>query len=145
LVLLFLLRIGSKLPDRVLRFVSQKAWGRKLIGSSLYTHPERFTADEVYGDAKSLKHCTGFERTIIGGVRYSFKLEVPVPTTIAWGTRDLILPYSSSARAQERLPDARHVALPHCGHVPMVDHPELIVRVIENTVDDAVASVEKAA
>ena len=64
-VLLILLRISSKLPDRVLKFVSQKAWGRKLAGSTLYTHPERFTADEVYGDALSLKRATGFERTIL--------------------------------------------------------------------------------
>ncbi len=132
--LLILLRITSMAPDRVLRFVSQKSWGRKLAGSSLYTHPERFTADQVYGDAMALKHCTGFERTILSGIRYAFKLKVDVPTTIAWGTRDLILPYSSSAIAQERLPEARHVALPHCGHVPMVDDPELVVRVIEQTV-----------
>ncbi len=133
-VLLIMLRISSLLPEGVLRFVSQKAWGRKLAGSSLYTHPERFTADESFGDAMALKNCTGFERTILSGIRYAFKLKVPVPTTIAWGTRDLILPYSSSAIAQERLPEAHHVALPHCGHVPMIDDPELIVRVIERTV-----------
>lgn len=144
-VLLILLRISSKLPDRVLKFVSQKAWGRKLAGSTLYVHPERFSADEVYGDALSLKRATGFERTILSGARYSFKLQVPVPTTIAWGTRDLILPYSSSAIAQERMPEARHVALPHCGHVPMVDDPELIVRVIKNTVDSAVAAESERA
>ena len=139
-VLLIMLRISSKLPDRVLRFVSQKSWGRKLAGSTLYVHPERFTADEVYGDALSLKRATGFERTILSGARYSFKLQVPVPTTIAWGTRDLILPYGSSAIAQERMPDARHVALPHCGHVPMIDDPDLIVRVIANTIDAAVSA-----
>jgi len=144
-VLLVLLRVGSQLPDRVLRFVSRQAWGRKVIGATLYTHPERLSADDAYGDAVSLKRCSGFERTIFGGVGYTFKLEVPVPTTIAWGTRDMILPFSSSAIAQERMPDARHVALPHCGHVPMIDDPELIARVIKDTIDDAVASLEKAA
>ncbi|MDR7085585.1 pimeloyl-ACP methyl ester carboxylesterase [Aeromicrobium panaciterrae] len=139
-VLLIMLRISSKLPDRVLKFVSQQAWGRKLAGATLYVHPERFSAEEVYGDALSLKRATGFEETILAGARYSFKQQVPVPTTIAWGTRDLILPYSSSAIAAERLPNARHVALPHCGHVPMVDDPDLIVRVVKNTVDSAVAA-----
>ena len=144
-VLLVMLRISSKLPDSVLRFVASKSWGRKLAGSTLYTHPERFTPQEVYDDAQTLKHCTGFERTILSGVRYAFKLKVPVPTTIAWGTRDLILPYSSSAIAQERLPEAKHVALPHCGHVPMIDDPELIIRVIQNTVDAAAADNAKQA
>ena len=134
-IILIMLRISSRLPDSVLRFVAGNAWGRKIVGASLYAHPERFTAEDSYGDALALKHCTGFERTILSGVRYTFRLNVPVPTTIAWGTRDLILPYSSSVIAQERLPEARHVALPHCGHVPMVDDPELVARVIAQTVD----------
>ncbi|MEJ7634860.1 alpha/beta hydrolase [Aeromicrobium sp.] len=143
--LLILLRISSLLPDGALRFVSRRSWGRKLAGSSLYSHPERFTAEEVYGDARSLKNCTAFERTILAGVGYTFTSGVAVPTTIAWGTRDLILPYSSSAIAQERLPQAQHVALPHCGHVPMIDDPELIVRVIDNTVAATSAANEQAA
>lgn len=133
LVLLVLLRVTSQLPDSVLRAVSRSGFGRRLAGSSLYAHPERFTADEVFGDALALKRCHGFERTIVKGVTYSFREHLDVPTTIAWGTRDLILPYSSSAIAQERLPEARHVALPHCGHVPMIDDPALVARVIEQT------------
>lgn len=133
LVLLVLLRVTSQLPASVLRSVSRSAAGRRLAGSSLYVHPERFTAAQVYGDALALKHCHGFERTIVKGVTYSFREHLDVPTTIAWGTRDLILPYSSSAIAQERLPEARHVALPHCGHVPMIDDPALVVRVVQNT------------
>lgn len=133
LALLVVLRVTSQLPAKVLRAVSRSAVGRRLAGSTLYTHPERFTADQVYGDALALKHCHGFERTIVKGVTYSFREHLDVPTTIAWGTRDLILPYGSSAIAQERLPEARHVALPHCGHVPMIDDPALVARVVEQT------------
>jgi pimeloyl-ACP methyl ester carboxylesterase len=139
LTLLILLRVSSRLPDRVLRLVSRSALGRRLAGSTLYAHPERFTAAQVYGDALALKHCHGFERTIVKGVTYSFREQLDVPTTIAWGTRDLILPYGSSAIAQERLPQARHVALPHCGHVPMIDDPDLVARVIQNTTADVQA------
>lgn len=142
LVLLVLLRLSSQLPESVLRFTAERSWGRRLAGSTLYSHPERFTAEQVLGDALALKHCHGFERTIVKGVTYSFRQHLRVPTTIAWGTRDLILPYSSSAIAQERLPEARHVALPLCGHVPMIDDPALVVRVIEQT---AVARDEAAA
>ena len=144
-VLLILLRVSSLLPAGALRFTSNRAWGRKLAGSSLYTHPERFAPEQVYGDALALKNCTGFERTILAGIRYAFHQRVTVPTTIAWGTRDLILPYSSSAIAQERLPEAKHVALPHCGHVPMVDDPDLIVRVIDQTVAAATDSAARVA
>lgn len=132
--LLFILRISSKLPNRVLRAVSKLSFGRRAIGSVLYTHPERFTAEEVYGDALALKNATGFERTIKAGVKYKFDSPVSVPTTVAWGTKDRILPFSQSARAKERLPAARHVPLPNCGHVPMIDDPELIIRVIDQTI-----------
>lgn len=130
---LLLLRMSSLLPARVLQAVSRSGFGRKLAGSTLYVHPERFTPEQVYGDALALKRCTGFEKTLKSGLTYKFDSQVPVPTTIAWGTRDLILPYIQSALAQERLPYARHVALPHCGHVPMVDNPEHVIQVIKET------------
>lgn len=143
--LLFILRISSKLPDRVLRAVSRRSIGRRIIGSLLYTHPERFDADEAYGDALALKHATAFERTIRGGVRYKFDSPVAVPTTVAWGTKDHILPYSQSATAQERLREARHVALPHCGHVPMIDDPELVIRVIDQTIAETYEVLKETA
>ncbi|WP_456696622.1 alpha/beta fold hydrolase [Aeromicrobium sp. P5_D10] len=130
---LLLLRLSSLLPTSVLRAVSRNGFGRKIAGATLYVHPERFTSDDVFGDALALKRCTGFGKTLKAGITYKFDGPVPVPTTIAWGTRDLILPYGQSALAQERLPSVRHIALPHCGHVPMVDNPELVTRVIQET------------
>jgi pimeloyl-ACP methyl ester carboxylesterase len=91
----------------------------------------------VYGDAMALKHATAFERTAMAGLDYSFDSQVPVPTTIAWGTKDRILPYTQSKTARERLPQARHVDLPNSGHVPMADDPELIIRIIEQTIQTA--------
>ncbi len=134
-VLLIMLRITSLAARRGPAIRLAEVLGAQ-ARRQLALHPPRAVHRRpgLFGDAMALKHCTGFERTILSGIRYAFKLKVDVPTTIAWGTRDLILPYSSSAIAQERLPEARHVALPHCGHVPMVDDPELIVRVIEQTV-----------
>src|SRR5207248_1149190 len=42
-----------------------------------------------------------------------------VPTTIAWGRRDLLLFPHQARRARRALPGARFVALPGCGHAPM--------------------------
>jgi pimeloyl-ACP methyl ester carboxylesterase len=53
------------------------------------------------------------------------------PTTIAWGDRDRLLIASRQApRARRLLPDARHVTLRGCGHVPMWDDPEQVARVV---------------
>lgn len=134
LLLLLTLRLTAQAtPAPVLRAISRSAFGRRLIGTVLYTHPERFTADEVYGDSLALKHASAFGGTLKAGTTYAFTRHLLVPTTIAWGTRDRILFYAQSALAQERLPEARHVALPQCGHVPMIDDPDLIVRVIQQT------------
>ncbi|MET0930575.1 MAG: alpha/beta hydrolase [Aeromicrobium sp.] len=140
LLLLLTLRVTAALtPAPVLRAVSRSRLGRRLVGLALYTHPERFSADDVYGDSIALKNARAFGPTIKAGTTYRFDGPVPVPTTIGWGTRDHILFYAQSALAQERLPGARHVALPHCGHVPMIDDPALVVRVIQNTTAEVVA------
>ena len=145
LALLLLLRVSAMAPMPVLRTVSRSPLGRRVAGLSLYSHPERFDNEAVLGDAIALKQARAFEGTLKAGVRYRFTSPVPVPTTIAWATRDRILPFGQSALAQERLPRARHVALPHCGHVPMVDDPDLVVRVIDNTITEATDAGERAA
>lgn len=131
---LALMRLGARLPDRVLRAVSRLLIGRVLIGFLLYSHPGRANAESTYGDSLALKKASAFGKTIRAGIHYKFDAHVVVPTTIAWGTKDRLLPYSQAARAQQQLPNARHVALPDCGHVPMIDNPELIMLIIEHTI-----------
>jgi pimeloyl-ACP methyl ester carboxylesterase len=131
------LRVLSQAPDFVLRLIAKSSLGRRLIGYVLYTHPERFTAEEAYGDAIALKRCRGFEGVAKAGLRYRFGSVVDVPTTVAWGTRDRILPYSQAALAEQVLPDAKHVPLPDCGHVPMIDDPDLILRLVNENIAEA--------
>ncbi|MEV7397888.1 alpha/beta hydrolase [Aeromicrobium sp. NPDC092404] len=145
LVLLLVLRVAALAPMPILKAVSHSAFGRRVAGLSLYSHPERFDNTAVLGDAIALKQARAFGGTLKAGVHYKFTSSVSVPTTIAWATRDRILRFGQSALAQERLPQAKHVALPHCGHVPMIDDPDLIVRVIDNTAARAAQAAEQAA
>lgn len=134
IVVLGLLRLTSKAPDAVLRAVARTSWGRRLAGLSLYAHPERHGFDAVYGDALALKRCRAFSGVLRAGIGYEFDRPVEVPTTIAWGTADRILPYVQSGIAASRLPDAVHVPLLGAGHVPMVDAPDRIIELIDQTV-----------
>ena len=53
------------------------------------------------------------------------------PTTFAWGERDRLTIFSRQApRARRRLPQARHVTLHGCGHVPTWDDPEQVARAL---------------
>ncbi|MEV3987364.1 alpha/beta fold hydrolase [Streptomyces sp. NPDC049837] len=62
-----------------------------------------------------------------------FSGDVPgVPVTVAWGTRDRLLPPRQAARVKAAIPGARLVPLPGCGHVPMADAPGLVARVLRD-------------
>jgi pimeloyl-ACP methyl ester carboxylesterase len=65
-------------------------------------------------------------------LRADWSVDAPAcPTTIAWAARDRLLIASRQApRARRRLPAARHVVLPGCGHVPTWDDPALVARVL---------------
>ncbi len=143
---LSVLKVSALLPDRVLLANARSEVGRRVAGALLYTHPERTTAEGTYGDSLALKRAPAFFPTIREGVRYSFEAtDIEVPVTVAWGTKDRLLPYWQARRARRRLPQAHHLPLPGSGHVPMVDDPGLIVSVIEETVGRADASLESGA
>src|SRR3546814_8092408 len=110
---------------------------RLLIGGLLYGNPGRMTAGATYGDALALKRARAFEAAARAGITYSFDSPVEVPTTIAWGTKDRLLPYAQASIARLRLPNAHHVPLVGAGHVPMIDAPERIIALIAETVAEA--------
>lgn len=131
--ILVTLKLAAMAPDRMLKATSRTALGRRLVGLTLFAHPERLGADAVYGDSLALKRATAFWGIAREGARYAFRGAVSVPTTIAWGTRDRILRHGQSQRAREVLPQARHVDLPGCGHVPMIDDPATIIDLVDQT------------
>lgn len=135
--LLLMLKVTSYLPSSVVAAVLRSGAVRRLIGRSLYQHGDRLTPEHFLGDAAALRNGPGFFPVLRAGTTYSFRSDVAVPTTVAWGTRDKILLYGQAGLAAERLPNAHHVPLPGCGHVPMIDDPSLIVRVIEQTTERA--------
>ena len=130
---LLTLKLTSYLPEFMVKPLLRSAKLRRILGRSLYEHGDRIGFDDFIGDTRALRNGSGFFGVLKAGVTYAFKSKIYVPTTIAWGTRDKILLYSQAGLAQERLPEIQHVALPGCGHVPMIDDPALVIRVIDQT------------
>lgn len=59
---------------------------------------------------------------------------LPCPLTIAWCEEDATLPAAEYARnVGERIPQAAFKTIPGVGHVPMIDDPALVARVIAAT------------
>ena len=103
---------------------------RRLLCEQMFAHPERLTPDQAYANLTTLVEGAGFHAVLDRLWDLRFAGPVPVPVTIAWGTRDgLLLPYQA-LRARRVLPEARHVWLRGCGHLPMSDDPEQVAGVL---------------
>ncbi|MFC7762240.1 alpha/beta fold hydrolase [Catellatospora bangladeshensis] len=100
----------------------------------LMTHPGRIGEERALSDALAMRDGAGFRPVArAAGKGYHFHGVPDVPVTVAWGDRDRILLPRQAAIARERLPHARHVTLPGCGHIPMSDAPDLLAETILST------------
>ena len=103
---------------------------RRLLCGQMFAHPERLTPDQTYANVTTLVDGTGFHAVLDALDDYRFAGPVRVPVTIAWGTRDGLLPPSQALRARRVLPEARHLWLRGCGHIPMSDDPAQVAGVL---------------
>jgi pimeloyl-ACP methyl ester carboxylesterase len=123
-------RVLSAALDPVLpRLVATRA-GRVACCSAFYARPGRLSPEDCLASARALARAPGFvaARRAFGVWRLPIGADPgavsDIPVTIAWGTRDVVLPYRrQAARARDQLPGARHVLLPGCGHLPFADDP----------------------
>jgi pimeloyl-ACP methyl ester carboxylesterase len=133
LLILKTLRASSFLPAPLIRLAMRVEAMRALCYGVLVAHPRRIDPQRAVGDALALRRARGFATVARAAQDYHFEGSPKVPVTVGWGSRDRILPPRQAERARQRLPRARHVLLPDCGHVPMSDDPELVTTLILET------------
>ncbi|WP_316959542.1 alpha/beta fold hydrolase [Streptomyces sp. TRM68367] len=136
-------RRGTRLlPEAAIARLAGSAAGRAALTGTLYGRPDLCPPEETLATLKTLRNSQAFTATLRAGrVPRLFAGDVPgVPVTIAWGTRDRLLPPRQAARAKAMIPAARLVPLPGCGHVPMSDAPELVARVIQGATAETTES-----
>jgi len=104
---------------------------RRLLYGQMFAHPQRLAPGEALAQMDVLLRGDGFHATLPHLIGYSFPAgDLPVPATIAWGTRDALLLPTQARRARRRLPGARHIWLHGCGHVPMSDDRDQVAAAI---------------
>ncbi|CDR04478.1 alpha/beta fold hydrolase [Streptomyces iranensis] len=126
------MRAGARaLPPPMVAWLARGAAGRAALTGAIYARPARRSPDAVVAETRAMREAAGFGATLAAGSSGLFTHDIPdVPVTIAWGSRDRVLPRRQGVRAKQVIPGARLVRLPGCGHVPMNDDPALVARVI---------------
>lgn len=61
---------------------------------------------------------------------------INTPVLLLWGKKDRLIPFSNSADYTELLPDARLVAFPELGHVPMEEDPDQSLKPLIKFLED---------
>ncbi|MEU1484799.1 alpha/beta fold hydrolase [Streptomyces sp. NPDC005752] len=122
------------MPMPLIERLSRSSPGRTALTSTIYARPGRRSPDAVVSETVALREATGFRQTLEAGLTVAFTDDVPdLPVSIAWGSKDRLLPRRQGVRAKHVVPGARLVRLPGCGHVPMNDDPAAVARVILDT------------
>ncbi|MDK1474540.1 alpha/beta fold hydrolase [Streptomyces sp. 549] len=131
------MRAGAEaLPDGAVRRLARTPAGRAALTGTIYARPGRRSPEAVVAETRALRGAPDFARTLAAGRGGDglFRSDLAkIPVTIAWGTRDVLLPRRQGVRAKHVMPGARLVRLPGCGHVPMSDDPARVARVIADT------------
>jgi pimeloyl-ACP methyl ester carboxylesterase len=106
---------------------------RLLTHSSMVARPWRWPPDAAIAATEALAAATGWDGTLkaLEGLAY----EPPpggldVPVTLLWGAKDRLLPPRQRFAALEVLPNAVTGVLPGCGHLPMWDDPEMVMKAV---------------
>ncbi|WP_327208920.1 alpha/beta fold hydrolase [[Kitasatospora] papulosa] len=122
------------MPLPLIERLSRSSPGRAALTSTIYARPGRRSPAAIVSETVALREATGFRQTLEAGSGVTFADDVPgVPVSIAWGSKDRLLPRRQGVRAGRAIPRARLVRLPGCGHVPMNDDPAAVARVVLDT------------
>jgi pimeloyl-ACP methyl ester carboxylesterase len=133
MLILKTMRASSFLPATMTRAALRVPSIRAICFGSLVAHPRRIAPFIAAQDAAAFRTGRGFTAVARASRMYRFRGAPTVPVTVAWGDRDRILLPHQAQRARELLPHARHVIMPGCGHVPMIDDPALVATLIMQT------------
>ena len=124
-------RLGRALPMSILM---RSGTVRRLVLRDVARHGNLLTAAEAVEATDDLLGCEILDDMLSCHEEIAPLDPLPCPVTLAWSGEDALLPVDVNGEvARARLPGARFVVVPAVGHVPMIDDPEAVGRVILQT------------
>ena len=125
----------SRLDDKLEQLYAKPAF-KSAAMAQLVARPDRLPTEAAVSAARNLARSPGWKPTLdaMGRSHFTGGADVQVPATVAWGEKDRLLLTRQAERARAAIPQARHVWLYGCGHVPTWDDPDLVARTILSSV-----------
>ena len=130
---------------------------REKIFKDLVAHPERVPTEllaigQMNASFPASQHCS---HTMLGaftsllGVRPQVKVRddlerLDLPTFFVWGDKDSFGPPSTGQALVERMPNARLEILEDVGHLPHIEVPERLARLIDGFIAEGERALEHA-
>ncbi len=122
---------AGTLAEPLAPVLARSTAGRALIYAAIVSKPSQVTPKQASDDMEAFLAARSAVNAILAAaVPYSGIIPAGVRVTVAWGTRDHLLPPHQAQVARARIPQANIVLLPGCGHVPMTDNPQLVADVL---------------
>lgn len=125
-------RLAMPMLDHV--FVARNEYTEKFVKDALDRplHPTLDEMAKVFHDlAPDLLQPTILENT------KNFRM----PVLVVWGERDRLIPKESATRVAAELPRVIMRVIPGCGHLPMIECPDEVVRALDDFCSAAPGSV----
>jgi pimeloyl-ACP methyl ester carboxylesterase len=123
--------VSSRVMRPAVPFLARSAAGRAALFGMVVAKPGRLSGSRIAGDMAATARSGPAIHAVFGSAEpFVSSIPADVPVTIAWGTKDRILPPANARVARSRLPSARFISLDGCGHVPMTDDPETVAKVL---------------
>lgn len=128
--------VNARASTKALLPVADKVNARPAVRKAMYAQfferGDRISHQEAIASARNLGTCPGWSATLkaMSPRNFTGGDQVPTPVTIAWGEHDKLLLRRQADRARAALPQARHILLPGCGHVPTYDDPAVVTDAI---------------
>jgi pimeloyl-ACP methyl ester carboxylesterase len=131
LVIFKIMEFAAARTQRLAPALSRSTAGRALVYGAIVSRPSRVSPEQTQGDmAAFLAARPALDEIVRGMTQFTGHVPADVPVTIGWGTRDRLLSPRQALVAKARVPHARLMPLPGCGHAPMTDDPELVADVL---------------
>jgi pimeloyl-ACP methyl ester carboxylesterase len=130
--------VGARHQDAARRLVQYAAL-RRIMLRTMAEHGELMTLSQVDAALEDMAGCAVLTDLLAGasdrGPIAPFD-RITCPVQIAWGIEDKTLPFMRyGVPMLAALPGAQLTLVPDVGHVPMIDKPELVGRMILDFVD----------